>query len=497
MVAPRPCRHFRAMFALLQEAIVQPTPWHWVAFSFAIAGWALAALFVTRLVTRGGAPASTLLWVVVILLAPWIGLVLYYLMPRRLQLRRLRRRRNHLSWIEGELDRMRSVEAGPPHESALERLLHHLDADAVHDGNEVRWLAGGAEFFEAALAAIAAAVHSIHFEMYIFRSDASGRRLLAALAAAARRGVEVRLLFDAVGSFALKHADLRELRAAGGKAESFLPLLWKRRPFTLNLRNHRKLLVVDGGLAFLGGRNVGDEYVQDRLGVQSQWLDAMVAIQGPAVGRLQRVFVEDWYNAANEDLAVARYFPPVPRAGDDTVGVVQSGPDRDRQGLWWATFHLLTSAQRTIDLSSPYLLPPPTLLFALKVAAGRGVRVRVLTNGPAAEAFVLQQAQRSYYRELLDAGIELYETISDYNHTKVLVVDGSTMLVGSANLDMRSAHLNFEVAVVVPSARVAQAALATLEQRAGLCRRIDRAHLRRGALRKLVEGVCRLLSPVL
>lgn len=487
------------MLVLLQQS--PATPWQWIAAVIAICGEALSVVFVSRVLTRGGAPASTLLWVIVILGFPYLGLGLYYLFPRRLQARRLRRRHNKLAWIEPDLERLRPFgsDSDPTAYAArgpTERLLRRIDADAVHDGNAVRWLPSGDEFFRELLDTIANARVFVHLEVYIFRADASGRALLDALVAAAQRGVEVRFLYDSFGSLSLAHKDLAALLQAGGKAVPFLPLLWRRRPLTLNLRNHRKLFVIDGEIAFVGGRNIGDEYVTDKQGA-IVWYDAMLRIEGPAVGRLQRVFVEDWFYAAEEDLAQERYFPDSRRAGAAAVGVLLSGPDRNVQGLWYVLFQLVSGAERSIDLSSPYLVPPPTLLFALKVAAARGVVVRLYTNGVGVEAFVLYRAQRSYYAGLLAAGIELYETVDDYNHAKVVVVDERIVAVGSANFDMRSAHFNYELGVVVPDTATAQAVLTTLAERRQHCRQVAMHDLRGSILRRLVEGACRLLSPLL
>jgi cardiolipin synthase len=167
------------------------------------------------------------------------------------------------------------------------------------------------------------------------------------------------------------------------------------------------------------------------------------------------------------------------------------------QELWFTIFQAVSGARTSIDLSSPYLVPPPTLLFALVVAAARGVRVRIFTNGPASEAVILYHAQRSYYRELIAAGIEVWETQSDYNHAKVLVVDRRAVFVGSANMDLRSAHWNFEIAVAMPdSPALAAAVLQTLADRSGDLRRVAEPD-DPPALRRLVDGACRLLSPLL
>lgn len=468
------------------------SPWQVAALLFAALGEVLALVFVYRVLVRGGSPASTMLWMAVILLAPWLGLLLYYLLPRRLQLRRLRRLRGRGS----RLRQRRSRSGNLPDSSAFGlRALLGGDAGGLEPGNAVEWLPSGEEFLAAAAREIAAARESVHCVVYIFRPDAAGLRFLATLTDAARRGVAVRLLYDSLGSFGLKAAHLAPLRAAGGRAEAFLPLLWKRRPFTVNLRNHRKLLVVDGAVAFVGGRNVGDEYFTDRLGRARLWLDAMVAVRGPVVARLQEVFVEDWYTATEEELPESL---PLPPAGSAAAAVVCSGPDREVSGLWYALIQAIGEARRSLELCSPYLVPPPMLLFALQLAAARGVRVRIHTNGPKTEAAVLYHAQRSYYGRLLECGIEIHETVDDYSHSKLLVVDDRVVMVGSANLDLRSASLNFELGVVVVDAAPLAAQIrATLEQRAARFRRIRATDLPRAPWWRAVDGFCALLSPLL
>lgn len=485
---------------------VEQAYWTWQAIVvwLALLGELLAVFFVYRVLVRGGSPASTLLWMVVILAAPWLGLGLYYLLPRRLQVRRLRRVRRS----GARLREVRPAGAGDVDDGAgdavadvpgggLEALLASEAAGGVFGGNAVRWLASGEEWFDCAARAIAAATRHVHCIVFIFRPDTTGRRFLELLTAAAQRGVAVRLCYDSVGSFRLKARHLAELRRAGGRAEAFLPLLWRRRPLTLNLRNHRKLLVVDGEVGWVGGRNIADEYRTDRVGRRRPWFDAMVELRGPVVDRLQDVFVQDWCTATDEVLADA-FRVRAPRAGDCRVAIVGSGPDREQPELWFAIVQALGEARRTIDLSSPYLVLPPTLAFALQLARARGVRVRIFTNGERAEAPILYHAQRHHYRRLLEHGIELYETTGSYNHAKYLVIDERTVFVGSANMDLRSAYLNFEIAAVALDApALAAAVLATDSQRGADARRVTADGLPQSPFWRAVDGLCGLFSPLL
>jgi cardiolipin synthase len=480
---------------LLHAPAAPADDWSVLLVAITVVGELLAILFVYRVLVRGGSPASTLLWMAVILAAPWLGLVLYYLFPRRLQLRRLRRvrvRAARLRGVRGRNGRGRPAQC----RGDLAALLAGDDGSGLVGGNDVAWLPDGEQFFAAAEAAIEAARSHVHCVVYILRPDATGLRFLAMLARAARRGVAVRLVYDSFGSFGLGASHLQELRAAGGRAEAFLPILWKRRPFTINLRNHRKLLVCDGAVGFVGGRNVADEYLSDRFGEQRRWLDAMVQVRGPVVARLQEVFAEDWCTATDE--ALEDVFPAVPPAGQRRVGVVCSGPDREFSDLWFAVIQAIGEARSSIDLSSPYLVPPPQLLFSLQLAATRGVRVRIFTNGARSEAWVLHHAQRSFYGRMLSSGIEIHESIEDYNHTKALVVDAKVVAVGSANMDLRSANLNFEIAVVVLDAEeLADEVLATIERRRNGSRRIGPEDLPTGVVPRLLDAACGLLSPIL
>ena len=233
----------------------QTCPWVVAGVVFVALGYVLAVVVVMRMLGEGGAPSTTLAWLLVVLSAPWIGVTLYYLLPRRLELRRLVRQRAQQADVSDRLDQLCAgpMEPAPPQgDHPVFATLAGGDTTSVAQGNRVDVLATGQEFFAGAAAEIERAQRFVHLEVYIFRPDAAGMKVLELLAQAAARGVEVRLLFDSFGSWSLNDRHLRALRDAGGQAVPFLPLLWRRRPFTLNLRNHRKLLVVDGHTAWLG-----------------------------------------------------------------------------------------------------------------------------------------------------------------------------------------------------------------------------------------------------
>ncbi len=470
-----------------------------VSVLLAIIGQLLAITFVLRVLERGGSPSATLSWVLFILAAPYVGLIAYYALPRRISRRRLTRRRNRISWIESSLAGDREA-AGPAvcPEDPLARMLHKIDPDSVCHGNALSLIESGPDFLARAEAVLAKAKHFVHFETYILRPDPSGVKFIELLTKTAQRGVQVRLLYDSMGSWWLKAHHLRALHEAGGKSAPFMPMFWRRRPFNLNLRNHRKQLFVDGYVGFCGGRNVGDEYMKDRFGEKHRWLDAMVEVEGPAVMRMHRAFVEDWFGATEEDLAKPEYFPRPAPAGPDPIGVVASGPDKAFTTFHWMLFQMFAQATTSIDVSSPYVVPHQTIQTALQVAAARGVRVRIFTNGRASEQPVLYRAQRSYYRDLLASGIEIYETVADYNHAKAIVVDDSHVFVGSPNIDVRSTDLNFEIGVVAFRSTMVGKVREALERHLAAGRRVEVADLASDSrVARISQGICRLMSPLL
>ena len=358
--------------------------------------------------------------------------------------------------------------------------------------------------------AVHGAERSVSIVMYIYRSDEYGTRLRDALADAAKRGVAVRLLFDRFGSLGLTRSFLKPLTDVGGRAEPFQPRgngVADR--LRLNLRNHRKIAVIDGGLAFTGGANVGDEYLS-RDPATAPWRDTVAEIRGPAAGRLMRVFAQDWLYAAGERLADPALYggdsDGEPSAwgatGDDwtedvILRVLDDGPDRrDRahESVFCAAIH---AARETVDLCTGYFVPTSPIDRALQCAARRGVRVRVLHGGPGSP-LLTRRAARWGYADLLDAGVAVHERREGTMHAKTLIVDRRFSLLGTPNCDPRSMRLNFEVSLVSLDARLAGVLADQFAADLPTAERIDpAAHARRDVGTKLTEAACDLFAPVL
>jgi cardiolipin synthase len=299
-----------------------------------------------------------------------------------------------------------------------------------------------------------------------------------------------------MGSHRLHRWMLWRLRKAGGKTSVFLPLNPLRRRIQINMRNHRKILVVDGNVAFTGGLNIGDEYLgkNPRYGF---WRDTHLRLEGPAVAELQSVFVEDWDFAAHENLQGSAYFPSLPSDGPYTVQVIQSGPDRAVKGIREMYFAAILRARRRVWIATPYFVPDEGLLDALCLAGQLGLDVRVLCQYHP-DKWIPFFAGRYYWSDVLNAGVKVYQYTKGMLHSKVVLMDDDWASVGTANLDMRSLHLNFEVNCLIYSAQAVAELDAAYRRDLEVCIRLERhAFARRPFAGRLLDNACRLLSPVL
>ncbi|GAB4272729.1 MAG: cardiolipin synthase [Deferrisomatales bacterium] len=341
---------------------------------------------------------------------------------------------------------------------------------------------------------LAAARHRIVMCYYVFRRDATGRRMLDLLARKASEGVEVYFLYDGWGAFGLNLAGfLRPYRRRGLQARPFHPVADPLQMSRINFRNHRKVVVIDGQVGYTGSINIGDEYLglHPRFG---PWKDAHVRFEGAAAWALEGVFRDDWRIATGEVLEPS---PQPDEPGRTWVHVIPSGPNVGEDTLFPLIFAQFAAARRSIDICTPYLIPDYGLVAALRIAARQGVRVRVLVPGKSNHPLVAA-AGRSYYDDLLEGGVELYETRGGMLHAKGILVDEAWALVGSANLDNRSFHLNFEINLATADAGFCQAFARLfgtwLAESASIPMELLAA---RGLPRRLLEGACRTLSPVL
>jgi len=476
-----------------------------LAQAFALLVAVLDVVALVHAVTRHLGVASTLAWIFFILFLPGLGPLAYFLLasPR---IRTARRRRR----LAGEAVRAalrRSLGREPlpeeiDHSAPLARSILFLGTRLTglpaSGGNRVELLLDNEAAFGSKREAVRGAARSVWAEYYIVEDDATGRGFLADLAGRARAGCDVRLLYDAVGSSGIPGEALSELRAAGGKAEAFLPVNPLRRRWSTHLRNHRKLLVVDERIGFTGGMNVGDEYARGKGGSGGRsrpWHDAHLRVEGPAVFHLATVFAEDWTFAAGERLVPSSV--PMPHAEGSVVAVVPSGPDQDANANAHTYFAAVSGALERCWLTTPYFVPDEPTVRALCNAAYRGIDVRVLVPAKS-DVPLAQAAGRFFYGPLLRAGVRIFEYEPAVLHAKTVVVDGAWSLVGSANLDFRSFTLNFELGAVVFDSAFAARLEERFERDLAESREVTLPSVeRRGFADRARLGLARLLAPLL
>lgn len=437
-------------------------------------------------------PRSAVAWIGLAWLSPFIGSALYVL----LGINRVRTRARHLRPGRTELPAGGQPGAAASNEGlrAVEAAGNRITHRPVEDGNSVQSLCNGDEAYPQMLAAIGAARHSIGLSSYLFRADAAGLPFVAALAAAQARGVCVRVLVDGVGSGYFRCDIHRALRRAQVPVARFLHSVtpW-RMPF-INLRNHRKLLVVDGSIAFTGGLNIGAEnLVLERP--PRPVLDTHFLILGPVVGQLTEAFGDDWRFATGETLRGSAWFPELTRAGSTRARVVTSGPDQDLEKIELLILEAVGCARHTIRVMTPYFLPDDRLTTALSLAALRGAEVDIVLPERSNHAWI-DWANRAHIEPLLSAGCRIWTHPAPFDHSKLLVVDTHWTLIGSANWDTRSFTLNFEINVEIYDPGVAsEVERMVLHNRASLL--TSDALRRRSAPVRLRDSAARLLAPYL
>ena len=441
-------------------------------------------------------------WVGLIWVAPVVGALLYVL----LGINRIKRKaaamgdrvRCHFSPAVSLPDEatIRVALQDRPHLRSLLRLVDTLTDRPLVPGNRVTPLADGDSAFPAMLAAIDAAEHSVNLSTYIFDNDPAGRTFCDALGNATARGVEVRVLIDAVGARYSFPSMERPLRHRGVRTARFLPTAVPWRLPYMNLRNHRKLLVIDGKVGFTGGMNIRQGHLVGK-NPPHPIRDLHFRLDGPVVGHLQEVFVEDWHYATHEILDGDGFFPPLDLKGPVLARGISDGPDEDLGKLRWSLLGAVACAQSSIRILTPYFIPDSAAITALNVAAMRGIAVDIVlpeTNNLA----LVKWASRSLFWQLLEGGCRIHLSEGPFDHTKLVIVDGLWSLIGSANWDPRSLRLNFEFDVECYDAGLADELNAVFAHKLVRSREVTLRDVdARGLGARLRDGMARLFSPYL
>ena len=467
----------------------------WALFLAIEAAWVLAIGTVIILQRRSA--AATLAWVFALAWLPVVGFVVYWLIgPLRLERKKLKRNISRRAVREVLQAQAALVDTSEEHQQ-LSRVAVELGESSPLRADEVELYFDGASAYAAILTAIAAAKRHIHVEYYIWEPDQIGVQLRDALIERAKAGVSVRLVVDATGSNGLTKKFLAPLREAGIQFAWFNPVrLRSIRSRRADFRTHRKIVVVDGVIGFTGGMNITDSH--SALLSKAYWRDTHMRITGAAVWPLQRLFMEDWYFAAEQLCPINEDTYPAPtRDGTHLVQIVGSGPDSAAFAIHKVLFTAINQCTDRLWMTTPYFVPDETLLMAITSAALRDVDVRLIVP-KRGDSRLVDMAARSYFPELLEAGVRIYEYEPRFIHAKTLVCDDDVAIIGTANLDNRSFRLNFEVAAVVfghaCNAKLADAFTTDLRE----SREVIRSEFDRQPFKtRLGQAYARLISPLL
>ena len=443
--------------------------------------------------------AKTMAWALVIYFIPIFGVVAYiFFGVNRRKDRYISRRsldqltkRSMLGFVE-----QRDLVIPEAHRKVIDQFVNQ-NFSLPFNNNKVEILCDGYEFFPALLRDIASATSHIHIDIYIFEDDALGRLLSDALIDKDRQGVEVRVIYDDVGCWNVRDRFFERMRLAGIEIEPFMPVRFPRFTSKANYRNHRKIIVIDGHVGYIGGMNIALRYVQGRGG--QAWRDTMVRIEGRGVYSLQQSFLIDWYFVDRTMISEKKYYPPVSDDGSDLlVQTVTSAPVSDYPEIMQGYIRIIMAAKKYIYIQTPYFVPTTPVMLALQMAAQSGVDVRIMVPLKS-DARITEWASRSYLREAVDAGIRVSLYKKGFLHSKLMVCDDSVATCGSTNVDFRSFENNFEANMFFYHGDMAQRMRDIFladEQQSVLLTDVPSRMNRRFIIR-LGESLARLFSPLL
>ncbi len=448
----------------------------------AIIGLALGFVLIARLMREKRRPSNTFAWLLLIVLVPYIGVPLYLLIGGR-KLARLTQDKSSLSLL------------------ALSGENNHVTPSPfglIAQANRTQFIPTGTEAYQNLVDSIQAAEKSIDITTFILSHDAVGRRIVKELAKKARKGVKVRLLIDAIGSWGKKTLYMLELEKAGGKIERFMPVFPISFPGATNLRNHRKIAIFDKSRAIIGGRNIGLDYMGPTVS-PNRWQDLGVCVSGPAVMALNAIFEEDWAFASRKRGYVPQPQPAVAAdpSHESVIEIMASGPDTTGDPLYEKILSSIQEAEQSITIVTPYFIPDDVLLRTLIVKARTGKNVTLVIPRKSNHK-VTDLARKHFLRQLDEAGASILAYQDGMVHGKALLIDRDIAMTGSANLDLRSLFVNYEVAAFFYTEQDIKEVGNWIQSIKSRCLALSAEELEpRRAFKGVAEDLCRLITPLL
>lgn len=442
-------------------------------------------------------PVKTMAWVLVLFFVPLVGLVFYYFFGRSTRKGRLIGKKGYTRLIKRPMAEYQAQKAFkyPEDQHQLMRFFRKVNNALPFEGNKTEVFTDGYSMLQALMRDISKAKQHIHLQFYIFEDDAAGRLLRDLLMDKARQGVEVRLLYDDVGCWRVPHAFFEEMRGAGIEARSFLKVRFPVFTSKVNYRNHRKIVVIDGRVAYTGGMNIALRYMKGfPWGI---WRDTHLKIEGKAVYGLQTSFLTDWYVVDRTLITSARYFPEMGTCGDALIQIVTSDPVGEWRDIMQGLLIAISSSRKYFYIQTPYLLPTDPILMALKTASLAGVDIRIMIP-ERADSWITHLGSLSYLDGIMRAGVKIYLYQKGFLHSKLMVSDDTLSTVGSTNVDFRSFEHNFEVNAFMydPASALALKEIFLKDQKDAILLQ-RKTWMKRPWHQKAKESIVRLLAPLL
>ncbi len=463
----------------------------------------LTLLAILHIILYSSRPTKSLSWLLIVLIFPFVGIVLYIVFGinrRRFKFFKLKqtvRRRLYNENFRDRLTQGQEIEFENNKIAKLSKLLRNSSDFVTQPANQVKVLQNGKETFDIIFEELKKAEKFIHLQYYIFEEGELFDKLYVLLKEKLENNVEVRIIYDAIGSYSLQKKAIKKFKDIGANVYPIMPLHFGSFLFTLNYRNHRKIIVIDGKIGFTGGVNISDKYINPKseLGI---WDDTHLYLNGPAVDSLHRVFIKDYYFASNQELLLTKdYLPELTEQGDVAVQIVAGGPDADHPSIMQQYISMINLAEEYIYISNPYFIPNNAMLEALRIAALSGVNIKLLVPKKS-DSWLAKHSMLSFFEELLFLGIEIYQQKDDFLHSKVIVMDGEIASVGSGNFDHRSFEHNFETNALIYDSQIAENICHDFIEDCKESILLDyETYKKRGLKRRLSEGIARFFSPLL
>ncbi|MCL2650433.1 MAG: cardiolipin synthase [Candidatus Azobacteroides sp.] len=452
------------------------------------------ALFIAFIViSENRNPIKTMSWVLLLLFVPIIGIIVYYFFGQDARrLRRISKKRYRLlqkqSFEPLIIHNQENIRLGY---TPLVKLLNNNNDAALIQGSEIEYFSYGKEKFEALIRDLEHAQHHIHFQYYIFENDKIGKKIKHTLMKKASEGVEVRVLYDDAANWKIKNSFYDEMQTAGVEVTGYLRVHFPFFTSRVNYRNHRKIVVIDGRTGYIGGMNIADRYLR------KTWKDMHLRITGKGVLALQSAFLIDWVSSGKHIPNEKIYFPENPVLTNNILQIATGGPINPWRTLLQATVHILANAKKYVYIQTPYFLPTESLLQILQSTALSGVDVRLMVPEKSDTRFV-NTAAKSYFSNIMTAGVKVYLYKPAFLHAKMMVADDFITVVGSANMDFRSFEHNFEVNAYLYDKSIAgKMKQIFLEDQKNCKQVLLKEWEKRSRVEKFKESVMRMFSPLL